>query len=131
MEHLSILLYLGAVYNFGFFIFHLSFWKIFGWPRTLERSGAANKAIIQIFNVLIMLVFLMMAWVSAFQQRALLKTEIGQFMLVFIFLFWALRLLLQFIYLRASKTIVYVLTGLFVLGVIIYGVIIVNVFILW
>ena len=53
------ILLLCAAHSFGFALFHLGFWKLFAWPRTLRDTTAANRAILQIANVQLVWVFLM------------------------------------------------------------------------
>ena len=45
------LLVLCAIHSIGFALFHLGFWRLFGWPRTLQATTLPNRAIVQIANV--------------------------------------------------------------------------------
>src|SRR5690606_29998463 len=46
-----------AIHSFGFALFHLGFWGLFGWPRTLAGTTRANRAILQIANLQLVWVF--------------------------------------------------------------------------
>lgn len=48
---LSWLLPLCAIHSLGFALFHVAFWKLFDWPRSLQSTTVANRAIIQILNL--------------------------------------------------------------------------------
>lgn len=37
---------IGGLYNIGFALFHLAFWKIFKWNDELKKLSFANKAIL-------------------------------------------------------------------------------------
>ena len=51
------LLILCAIHSIGFALFHLGFWRLFGWPRTLQATTLPNRAIVQIANVQLVWVF--------------------------------------------------------------------------
>jgi hypothetical protein len=41
----------------AFAVFHMFFWRLFGWPERLEPSGGLNSAITQTLNVMLTYVF--------------------------------------------------------------------------
>jgi hypothetical protein len=43
----------AAAYDIGFGIFHLLFWRLFGWPDSLRPSGQVNMAITQTLNLML------------------------------------------------------------------------------
>lgn len=43
----------AAAYDIGLGIFHLLFWRLFGWPRSLHSSGQVNAAITQTLNLML------------------------------------------------------------------------------
>ena len=47
MSDHSILMLCG-LHSFGFAAFHLAFWSLFRWPKTLASTTLANRAILQI-----------------------------------------------------------------------------------
>ena len=38
---------LASLFDIGFGLFHLAFWRLFGWPATLVGSGKINAAVTQ------------------------------------------------------------------------------------
>ncbi|KAF0231730.1 MAG: hypothetical protein FD175_638 [Beijerinckiaceae bacterium] len=100
-----------GVYDIAFGVFHLLFWRLFGWPERLQGSGSLNTAITQTLNVMLTYVF------SAFGLAlATYRTGTPDFVLLVGGGFWALRAALQpllfDLHHRASRAIALV----FVLG---------------
>ncbi|EMK00533.1 MULTISPECIES: hypothetical protein [unclassified Leptospira] len=118
----EILIRSGAVFNLGFAVFHLFFWKLFEWKKESKRMSRANYAIIQIFNLCLILVFIAMGWISWFHSGELLGSALGKTVIFFFGLFWAARFLEQFIFLRVNRVMVHVLSVLFLLGTLLYSV---------
>lgn len=50
---MSALTIASAIYDFGFVLFHLLFWRLFGWPVSLAPSGTVNAAITQTLNLML------------------------------------------------------------------------------
>lgn len=53
------LIFLAGCADIGFAIFHVFFWKLFGWPAGLKASGSVNSGITQTLNIMLTLVFLL------------------------------------------------------------------------
>jgi hypothetical protein len=47
------LLLAAAVYCFALALFHLSFWRLFGWPSSLAASGNLNASVTQTLNIML------------------------------------------------------------------------------
>jgi len=47
----------AGILDLGFVVFHLLFWKLFGWPDRLQASGRTNAAITQTLNIMLTLAF--------------------------------------------------------------------------
>jgi hypothetical protein len=115
------ILLLCAAHSFGFALFHLGFWKLFGWPRTLQGTTVANRAIVQIANLQLVWVFLMAGTLCLLFPAELVATPLGRAFLMGMAGFWVLRLIGQFIWLRINHPMVHVLTVLFALGAILFA----------
>lgn len=50
---MSYLILASAIFDFAFGLFHLAFWRIFGWPASLAPSGKLNTAITQTLNLML------------------------------------------------------------------------------
>jgi hypothetical protein len=80
--------------DWGFAIFHLLFWRLFGWPQSLRASGIVNTAITQTFNWLAIYLFAMCG--TAFIWLASSGASVPPLLALAGAGFWGLRLLLQF-----------------------------------
>lgn len=114
------LLYIGGFFNLGFAIFHLFFWRIFDWRNDLKSIRYVNRAIMQILNLCLTLVFFIFAFISFSYPFDLLVTRIGHTILISISLFWFLRGFMQFAYFGLKNKISILLFVLFLLGGFIY-----------
>lgn len=114
------MLVLGGIYNLGFAIFHLGFWRIFRWKEDLVSLTRINRAIMQVLNLRLTFVFLVMAYVSFFHRTDLLGTGLGTALLTAFSLFWFLRMIEQVIFFGLKNQVSMVFTLLFLLGSLIY-----------
>ncbi|MEO8074582.1 MAG: hypothetical protein ABI686_15210 [Acidobacteriota bacterium] len=92
------LIIIGGFLWLAFFVFHLFFWKLFDWKRDLSSLTPVNKAVMQVLNLCLMLVFLIFAYISIFHTDELLTTGLGKSMLVGIVLFGVFRAIEQVIF---------------------------------
>ncbi|WP_322082227.1 hypothetical protein [Burkholderia sp. BCC1972] len=108
--HHTLSLSLSAVYDLGFALFHLTFWRRFRWPQSLEKSGRLNQGITQTLNVMLSYVFVVYAvsLVSAAVQiqRPLALAGSG---------FWLLRAVVQPV-LFARTRLSWIMVAVFALG---------------
>lgn len=100
------LIIIGGFFWLAFFVFHIFFWKLFNWKRDLSSLTAVNKAIIQVLNLCLMLVFLIFAYISIFHTDELLTTGLGTSLLVGMVLFGFFRLIEQVVFfdLRSNRS---------------------------
>ncbi len=122
MEIAELMVRLGGLHSLGFAVFHLAFWKLFGWTRGLATLHPANRAILQILNLRLVYVFLGMGAISLAFTADLVHTRLGIALLCFMALFWVGRTIEQFVFLRINDWRVHLLTGLFVLGTALHAV---------
>lgn len=116
------LIFIGGVFNFGFAVFHLLFWKLFDWKTELASLNFINRNVMQIMNLCLTLVFFIFAYISIFHTSELLSTGLGFTLILSISIFWFLRAIEQVIFFRLSKPISWVLFILFLIGGLLYGV---------
>ena len=114
-------LLLCALHSFGFALFHLGFWKLFGWPRTLRDTTLPNRAIVQIANVQLVWVFACVGVACLRYPAELTGTPLGRALLVGMSLFWLIRLAGQFVWLRIDHRMVHALSALFALGAVLFA----------
>ena len=115
------ILTLCCVHSFGFAGFHIAFWALFRWPRTLASTTSANRAILQIANVQLIWVFLCVGGLCLRFPGALIRTALGRAVLLGMSGFWAIRLIQQFVFLRVNHPLVHTLSVLFALGVVLFA----------
>lgn len=92
------LIVIGGFLWLAVFVFHLFFWKLFDWKHDLQSLTDVNRAIMQVLNLCLMLVFLIFAYISIFHTDELLTTSLGKAMLVGIVLFGVFRAIEQVIF---------------------------------
>jgi hypothetical protein len=97
------ILYAGGVYCIAFAVFHLFFWKVFGWKSDLPRLRPVNRAIMQVLNIRLTYVFLV-GGIMIFQfPGELLSTGIGSFILASASIFWFLRAIEQLFFFATKE----------------------------
>ncbi len=98
--------------DLGFALFHLLFWRLFGWPERLEASGSLNSAITQTLNVMLTFVFAVyggaLVWHGLHGGAPAMLPLAGG-------LFWALRLVLQFLWFGMKPMASRLITAVFAL----------------
>ncbi|KVL08008.1 hypothetical protein [Burkholderia sp. MSMB1826] len=108
--HHSPLPLLSTMYDLGFALFHVTFWRWFNWPRSLEKSGRLNRGITQTLNVMLSYVFIVYA-VSLFLAETRTRGPLALAGTGF----WLLRAIAQPV-LFAGTRLSWVFVAVFVLG---------------
>lgn len=114
-------LMLCALHSFGFALFHLGFWRLFDWPRTLAGTSRPNRAIVQIANLQLAWVFAAVGLLCVLYPVELVATPLGRAVLAGMAVFWLIRLAAQFVWLRIHHPLVHALTVLFACGVLLFA----------
>jgi hypothetical protein len=123
MENWAIVLIIaGGVFNLGFAVFHLTFWKVFRWKEDLASVSRMNRGIFQIINLCLTFILFFMAYVSFFHIDNLMNTGLGMAVLIAFALFWFLRMVEQIVFFGFKKRISVFFTILFLLGCLLYAV---------
>lgn len=115
------LLLIGALHSALFAVFHALFWRLFRWPAELSRLSAINRGVMQVLNLCLTFVFAAMALIVAVNRSEILTTRLGTHLLVFLAAFWALRLIEQFQFFKANHWASWLLSALFLAGVVLYA----------
>ena len=105
-----------ALHSFALALFHVGFWRLFGWPRTLQNTTLANRAIVQIANVQLIWVFTGIGLLCLWMPDELVGTPLGRVLLAGMAAFWVIRTVTQFVWLRVHHRLVHALTVVFALG---------------
>jgi hypothetical protein len=112
----------GGFYTIALIIFHLMFWRIFNWGTDLQALTFLNRAIMQVLNVSLIVVFFMFAYISFAHTHELLTTPLGSTLLVLISLFWLARTIQQIILFRLAHWVSWAFLLLFFTGSLLYGI---------
>jgi len=115
------LLFTGGIFNLGFGIFHLFFWKLFDWKNDLASLSFINRNVMQVLNLCLAFVFFVFAYISVFHSSEMLTTGLGSALIFAISIFWFLRAIEQIIFFTLRKPISWILFILFLLGGASYG----------
>jgi hypothetical protein len=117
----ELIVYLCGVHSLAFAVFHMYFWKLFNWKQDLKKNSVANRAILQISNLMLIFIFLLMAYLCFFYTKQLSGTEIGHVILIGMSGFWVLRIIAQFIFLPYNKIFIHILTVTFIIGAVLFA----------
>lgn len=110
----------GGIYNLGFAIFHLFFWRLFRWREDLASLTHINRSVMQILNLCLTFVFLLFGYLSLFHTTELVAGSLGNTLLLGIALFWFLRMAQQMVFFGIRNRISAAFTVLFFLGGLVY-----------
>lgn len=116
----DIIINICGLYSLGFALFHIAFWKIFKWNEDLKKLVFANKGIMQILNVQIIYYFLFVAFICFKFPFELIHTKLGNVFLLSCSLFWVIRTIQQFLFLRTNHYLIHILTVIFIIGSILF-----------
>jgi len=115
------IVYICGIYSLAFAFFHIGFWKIFKWNDDLRKLTFANKGIMQILNVQIIYYFLFVTFLCIAFPTELSSTKLGNAFLLSCSLFWLIRTIQQFIFLKKNNLIINILTVLFIAGTVLFA----------
>ncbi|OGP86468.1 MAG: hypothetical protein A2Y95_08530 [Deltaproteobacteria bacterium RBG_13_65_10] len=115
------LVVIGGAFNLLFALFHLLFWRIFGWKTDLTKLSFVNRAIMQILNLCLTFAFVIFAYISFAHPRELLATGLGHSLLMLIAGFWFLRAIEQVVFFRLRHWASWAFLGAFLGGATLYA----------
>lgn len=100
---IKVLIYAGGVYHVCWAIFD-SFWPIiFDWEKRLAKLDDLNWALPYITSRLLVVLYLMLAYISFFHTLELLETSLGRTILFFVSIYWTVRIAMQVQYFSFKK----------------------------
>ena len=118
---MTVIIYLCGFYSLAFAIFHIGFWKRFDWNKDLKKLLFANRGIMQILNVQMIYFFLFVTFLCIAFPVELQDTKLGNIFLLGCSLFWLIRTIQQFIFLKANSKLIHILTVIFIIGTILFA----------
>jgi len=114
------LIFIGGFYNLFFALFHSGFWKLWQWDSELNKLTPLNNGIMQILNVQIIYYFIFTALICFAFPNELRSTRLGKCFLVGTSMFWLIRTVQQFVFLKVDSIVMYALTVLFLFGIVLF-----------
>lgn len=114
------LIFICGIYNLILAVFHILFWKLFGWKKDLNKLMPHNKAIMQTLNTKLIYVFLLFSTVCFLFDNELIETTFGNFILLAISIFWFTRFLEQIIFFHNTTSAEKILIFIFLFGGVIH-----------
>jgi hypothetical protein len=112
----------GGVYNIILIIFHISFWRIFNWPESINSLNWVNKSTIQVLNISITFIFFIFSYISLVHTQELLNTKLGNTLLVLMSALWLFRAAQQALFYRLKHKASLGLFIFFIGGSVIYAI---------
>lgn len=112
---------LGGIFNVGFAVFHVLFWRLFDWKRDLASLSFINRQVMQILNLCLTFTFLIFAYISFSHTAELLGTALGRALLLLISVFWFLRAAEQAIFFRLKRPLSVAFFVAFLVGGLLYA----------
>ena len=119
---MELLIKAGSVYNLVLIVFHLMFWRIFGWETDLRTLSFLNRAIMPVLNLSLTFVFAIFAYVSFMHSSELLETPLGKSLLILMAIFWFFRALLQPVFFKLNHWGSVTFMLFFICGGLLYGI---------
>jgi hypothetical protein len=111
---------LCGIFNLGFALFHVLFWKIFRWGADLRSLIPANRAIMQVMNLCLIFLFLFFGALTIYYNSQLLATELGKTILLAISLFWLFRAIEQPVFFDFNNLFSRIIFFIFIIGSILH-----------
>ena len=115
------LIRLGGAYIIVLMVFHLMFWRLFDWRNDLRSLTFLNRAVMQVLNISITVIFGLFAYISLVHTDELLDTGLGRTLLAGLALVWAARAVQQAIFFKLRTAASWAFLGFFALGSLLYG----------
>lgn len=105
----------AGVFHVTLGVFHLGFWKLFGWREELPKLSMVNRGVVPVLNIMLSYVFFATALVQLFHPELWAGAKLGRAALALIAVFWLLRAVLQPIF-WPRTALSWTFCGVFLLG---------------
>lgn len=116
----SVLIKIGGIYHILFAVFHLFWPRLFNWDHNLKSLDQINRSLLPIMSGLFIYIYLLIGIGSLFFTNVLISEQVGQFILIAVSGFWAIRSLMQVRYFNMREKEVVLFFGIFICGVLLY-----------
>jgi hypothetical protein len=100
---LEIFIYVGGVFNIIWAIFDFFWPKFFNWEQALAPLDDLHRILLPLTSRMLTVLYLGVAYISFFHAPELMSTDLGNTLLVFVAIYWAIRAVLQIHYIGFKK----------------------------
>ncbi len=94
----NIFLISSGIMNSLFLIFHLMFYHLFEWEKTLSCLNGSDSGIMLTFNLICILFLVMMTFFPFLFRKDLLETRMGKSLLIVFAMFYSIRIVCEFLF---------------------------------
>ena len=112
---------LAGLFDLVVAAFHLTFWRLFGWPARLLRLDPINRALPAVMNIALILLFVVLGVAFVAAPLDAVEGRFGQLLLGGMSVFWLVRAIVQIPYFGLRHPVSASLAILFICGSILHG----------
>ena len=94
----NILVIVGGMLLILLGLAHISFWHVFDWKNELVHLSPENMGMMQIFNLCFIVLLVSLGILMLVNRAEILHTNIGKHLLFMLSVFFAVRLIAEFIF---------------------------------
>lgn len=117
----SALVIASGMFDLALALFHMTFWRLFGWPDSLGSLGSVNRQVLYILNLAVTALFILAGVLLLAYPEDVSQTGLGSAFLIGLSLFWLARAALQPPMFGLGRPLSAVLFGVFLLGSALHG----------
>jgi hypothetical protein len=74
---------------------HIAFWKIFDWEHTLSCLSEGNRNAMYTLDLMVIILFIAIAFITIFLKKELLTTILGKYILIWFSFFGISRVIIE------------------------------------
>ncbi len=111
----------SGIYNLGFGLFHLTFWRLLNWKEQLPRLSSTNRAVMQALNLCLTFFLLLSAYTYLIYPDEIRASGIGRVVAAAMLIFWIFRAVQQLVFFDLKMRVHRILLGIFGVGIILHG----------
>jgi hypothetical protein len=106
----------AGIFDLLLALFHVAFWRLFGWKKRLASLDSVNRSLMPVMNIALIVFFVVDGLALCLYPAQVIQTELGRFLLSGMTLFWIVRAAVQQPYFGLRHPASIALQIVFVLG---------------
>lgn len=110
-----------GLYNLGFGVFHLTFWRLLRWKEQLPRLSPNNAAVMQVLNLCLTWMFFVAGYIYLVHAGELAAPGPGRTLALGVWLLWVGRAVTQVAFMDMRRRVHQALLAIFVAGALVHG----------